>query len=106
MVTGSNIRGGLGSLFFSDNVTGGGSTLDAPLTITFPVETDDFLPLGEHTIQVSGLDRLANTSKPEDAQLLFKVSQLAISFQPSCDGCQPGSGSCSGGADRAQRRTR
>ena len=82
VVTGSNIRGGVGSLFFSDNVTGGGSTFDAPLTITFPVDTDDFLPLGEHTIQVSGLDRLDNTSSPEDAQLLFKVSQLAIFFQP------------------------
>ena len=85
VVTGSTLRGGIASLFFSDNVVapGGTATPDAPLTSTLSVPDEDFLPLGEHIIQISGLDRLENTGKLEDAQLLFKVSQLAISLQPT-----------------------
>ena len=74
--TGSTPRGGIATLFFSENVTSGDVT-------SFTVSPGDFLPLGKHIIQVSALDTLGNASDPEDAQLLFNVSQLAISILPS-----------------------
>ncbi len=84
VVTGSTLRGGISSLFFSDNVVapGGAATPAAPLASGLTVPEEDFLPLGEHIIQISGLDRLDNTGKLEDAQLLFKVARLEISLQP------------------------
>ncbi len=82
-VTGSRFRGGIATLFFSDSVAQGGpAPTTAPLASTITVPNGDFLPLGEHIIQVSGADRLLNTGDPKDAQLSFNVFQLAMSLQP------------------------
>lgn len=81
IVTGSTLRGGFATLFFIDDVTTGGTaTSTNPLESSFTVDSTDFLPLGEFVIQISGEDRLKNTGDPRNAELLFNVSQLAISL--------------------------
>ena len=84
VATGSNSEGGIASLFFSDNVTTGGAAVPGTLNSSLTVSDDDFLPLAEHIIKVSALDRLGNTSDPEqdDAELPFRVSQSLISLEP------------------------
>ena len=88
VVTGSKKIGGIATLFFSDNVATGSQS--SPFVSTFTVDSGDFLPLGEHLMQVSATDRLSNTGDPKDAELVFKVSQLAISLQPQTQTVSPG----------------
>ena len=81
IVTGSTLRGGFASLVFFDDITTGGTATSAePLDSSFTVDSEDFLPLGEFVLQVSGQDRLGNTGDPKQSELLFNVSQLAISL--------------------------
>ena len=80
---GSRFEGGIASLFFSDNIVAGGpATTASPLKSTFTVPAADFLPLGNHAISVSALDRLDNVGDPAAGRVEFKVGELIISLQP------------------------
>ena len=71
---GSTFRGGIATLFFNDLTTGGGTSVT--------VRDEDFLPLGDHGIQGSGLDTVDNIGDPADGPLPFRVVQVAFSLEP------------------------
>ena len=75
---GSKRRGGIATIFFSDNLPPANSA------VIFGIPEEDFLPLGQHKLQVRALDRAGNESVPAPGtgELTFNVSQLLIRLVP------------------------